>query len=177
MSEAYCSVLLSSAQSGNSCSTWWIRPFIPDAVEAVAGFRLQVHRSEQAQEQARSQTSVKDCVRTQVSTTLPSVWQALTLPLMCWAPVFCKSFMWCWEGAGSRGAYSIIATLHIPLLIRCLLGNQGSFSSLDPPEPHCGPQEKSSFKSGTYINVQQHPVCLLWQGWICHPGSHTYLLT
>lgn len=86
------------------------------------------------------------------------------------APVFCKIFLCC------RGAYSITATLHISLLIRCLLGNQGSFSSLDPPEPHRGPQEKS-FKPGTYVNVQQHPVCLLWPGWICHPGSHTCLLT
>lgn len=69
---------LSSAQSGNSCSTCGIRPFIPDAMEAVAGFRLQAQRSEQAQEQAGSQTSVKDCVGTWVTSTLPSVWQALT---------------------------------------------------------------------------------------------------
>lgn len=78
-SEAYYSLcrsvsMLSSAVSGNSCSTWWI---IPDAMETVAGWRLQAQSSETTEHvqqgslisshkvQARSQTGVKSCGNTE----------------------------------------------------------------------------------------------------------------
>lgn len=95
MSEAYywpqcCSVsALSSALSGNSCSAWWIRLFIPDAMETVAGRGLQARGSEtehvrwgcSGAAQARSQAGVKGGGQTWDSSTLLSVSKVRTLIL------------------------------------------------------------------------------------------------
>lgn len=55
MSAAHYSVsMLSSALSGNSCSTRWIRLFIPDAMETAASPGHYVHRSETEHVQNRS---------------------------------------------------------------------------------------------------------------------------
>lgn len=74
---------LSSARSGNSCSTCWISLFIPDVIATVAVWKLAEHRSSSENErqeqpvQVRSQTSVKGCRQT--GNTETSVWRAPTL--------------------------------------------------------------------------------------------------